>query len=97
MATKIPTTWKRPSIILLGQDGKGHPLSYWGKMEKFFSILGRCRRAAKQKGNSTEDINLFFNEAKKDDYDHFLRTVMDWFDTDPDEDEDEDEDDYNRD
>lgn len=57
-------------VKLIGEDGNA------------FSILGRCKRAmmAKDNGYTMADWDVFHAEATSGDYDHLLRTVMDWFD-----------------
>lgn len=68
---------ERPRVQLVGLDGNA------------WSILGRCRKAAK-----TDMIwnkiqwKQFEDEATSDDYDHLLRTVVKYFDLiDPDDEE----------
>ena len=55
-------------VQLSGEDGNA------------FTILGRCRKAAKRGGVSAEEIENFTNEATAGDYDHLLQTCMKWFD-----------------
>ena len=57
-------------VSLIGEDGNS------------FAILGRAMKAMRQAGLKKGEIMLFVNEAASDDYDHLLRTVMEWFDTD---------------
>jgi ABC-type sugar transport system substrate-binding protein len=61
---------KHPDITveLAGHDGNA------------FSVLGRCRKAAREAGLSEEEIATFMAEATADDYDHLLQTAMRWFD-----------------
>jgi phytoene dehydrogenase-like protein len=69
-----PTTPKYPRIKvrLTGQDGNA------------FAVLGTiravCRRAMSRGQFSHEDWDRFREEAMSGDYDHLLRTVMQWFD-----------------
>jgi len=44
-----------------------------------FSILGACSKAMKRAGRYDE-WSEFHTEATAGDYDHLLRTVMEWFD-----------------
>lgn len=44
-------------------------------------IMSRVGRALKTAGVSREEIDKFYEEAKSGDYDHVLRTVMDWVET----------------
>lgn len=55
-------------LTLVGQDGNA------------FYILGRAQRALKQAGKHAL-VKEFHNEAMAGDYDHLLRTCMEWFDT----------------
>lgn len=56
------------TVILTGEDGNA------------FSIIGRCRKAARRAGVSKEDIDVFTSEAKSGNYDNVLQTAMRWFD-----------------
>jgi hypothetical protein len=70
---------ERPQVQLVGLDGNA------------FSILGRCRSAARKIWNEAQ-WRKFHDEATADDYDHLLCTVADYFDLiDPDEEEIDDE------
>ena len=62
-------TPKHPDIIvpLTGQDGNA------------FTILGRCRAAARDAGLSDDEVAAFMDEAMAGDYDHLLQTAMRWF------------------
>jgi hypothetical protein len=64
----METATKHPNIIinLIGEDGNA------------FSILGRVSRAMKRAGIYAEYPD-FYAEATSGDYDHLLRTVMEWF------------------
>lgn len=48
-----------------------------------FSILGRCRHAARHSGSedrlSEEEFNQFYKEATAGDYNHAIQTCMRWF------------------
>ena len=63
---------------LVGEDGNA------------FAILGRVDRALQRAGYSRAARDAFLAEATSGDYDHLLRTAMDWVEE-PDEDEDDDE------
>lgn len=62
-------TPKHPEIIvtLTGHDGNA------------FTVLGRCRQAARGAALPEEEIDAFTDEATAGDYDHLLRTAMRWF------------------
>ena len=72
-------TYKYPEIQvrLVGEDGNA------------FAILGRVQRALRQHGVDTDEINAFHKEATAGDYNHLLRTCMEWVDTDTLEDDEE--------
>jgi hypothetical protein len=55
-------------VQLTGEDGNA------------FAILGRVRQALRRGGVSKEEIAAFTAEATSGDYDHLLRTVMEWVD-----------------
>lgn len=55
-------------VRLIGSDGNA------------FTILGRCSSAARKAGLDAATVGQFVNEAMNGDYDHLLRTAMDWFD-----------------
>jgi hypothetical protein len=57
----------KPPLTLTGEDGNA------------FSILGRARRAARSAGESDEQIAAFTEDAKRGDYDHLLRVVIENF------------------
>ena len=63
-------TPKYPEITveLIGHDGNA------------FTVLGRCRKAAREAGLSEDEIATFMTEATAGDYDHLLQTAMRWFD-----------------
>lgn len=54
------------TVELLGGDGNA------------FSILGKVRRALREGGVPSNEIEAFGKEAMSSDYDHLLRTVMQW-------------------
>jgi hypothetical protein len=56
------------TVTLSGHDGNA------------FTVLGRCREAARRSGLSAEEITQFTDEAMQGDYDHLLQTAMRWFD-----------------
>ena len=60
--------YKYPDITvrLVGEDGNA------------FAILGRVRKALSRAGVSSEEINLFMQEATAGDYDNLLQTCMEW-------------------
>jgi hypothetical protein len=43
-----------------------------------FMIIGRVSRALRHAGASREEISRFRDEAMSGDYDHVLRTCMEW-------------------
>jgi hypothetical protein len=53
-------------VTLVGQDGNA------------FFILGKVRRALKANGVPITKVDEFYKEATSSDYDHLLRTCMDW-------------------
>lgn len=67
MATE--TKFPNITVKLVGEDGNA------------FAILGRVRLAMKLAGVSSDDIDAFTKEATSGDYDHLLRTVMRWVET----------------
>jgi len=64
---------ERPELRLVGEDGNA------------FAILGRAGRVARQARWSQEEIDAYINEATAGDYDHLLRTTVEYFDCDRDE------------
>ena len=59
---------KYPEVVVEILDGDGNA----------FSILGKVRRALRDGGVPTAEIENFCKEAMSGDYDHLLRTVMQW-------------------
>ncbi|HKZ60527.1 MAG TPA: hypothetical protein VJ547_11885 [Candidatus Thermoplasmatota archaeon] len=59
---------KKPRLKLVGKDGNA------------FMILGLAFRALKAAGYTPEEIAKFKAQATASDYDHLLRTTMEWFD-----------------
>jgi hypothetical protein len=53
-------------VQLVGGDGNA------------FAILGRVRREMRRAGVPKSEIDEFVNEATSGDYDHLLRTCMEW-------------------
>ena len=53
-------------VELVGQDGNA------------FAVLGAVRKELRRNGISDDEIKEFFDEATAGDYDHLLRTVMEW-------------------
>lgn len=72
MKTKTPR-YPHVNVRLVGADGNA------------FAILGRTRRALQQGGVSHDVVNRFIKDAMSSNYDHLLRTVMDWVHTDGEE------------
>jgi hypothetical protein len=58
---------EKPVVELVGQDGNA------------FAILGRCRKAARKAGWTSEQTEEFMKLAMNGDYDHLLRTAMEYF------------------
>jgi hypothetical protein len=58
----------RPQVKLTGEDGNA------------FAVLGRMREALTDAGNDPEVIAAFMKEATSGDYDHLLRTCIEWAD-----------------
>lgn len=54
------------TVKLVGEDGNA------------FAILGRVKRALRQGGVDTEEVNAFWAEATSGDYNHLLRTAKAW-------------------
>ena len=63
-------TPKYPDITvqLTGRDGNA------------FAVLGAVARGLRSNGVAEEDIERFHDEATSGDYDHLLRTAMQWVD-----------------
>ena len=57
----------RPQVKMVGEDGNA------------FAILGRCFKAARRAGWTEEQRNKFQKEATSRDYNHLLKTVMEYF------------------
>lgn len=57
---------QKPKVKLVGTDGNA------------FAILGKCIRALRQAGYSSDEIAKFKKEATSSDYDHLLATCMEW-------------------
>jgi len=55
-------------VPLVGEDGNA------------FAILGRVQRAMRRAGVEAEERAAFQSEATSGDYDHLIRTVMEWVD-----------------
>lgn len=62
---------KYPEVFvpLLGEDGNA------------FAIIGRALKAMRKAKLPEEEMSAFRDEATSGDYDHLLRTVMNWFET----------------
>jgi hypothetical protein len=59
---------KKPKLKLVGQDGNA------------FAIIGMARKVAQKAGWTQEQIEEYTSEATSGDYNHLLRTTMDFFD-----------------
>jgi len=57
-------------LKLIGEDGNS------------FSILGRAQRAARRAKIPGKDIQDYMDKATSGDYDHLLRTTMEYFECD---------------
>ena len=57
------------TVPLVGEDGNA------------FAILGRCQKIARQGGVPKEECDEFIAEATAGHFDHLLRTVIEWFET----------------
>jgi hypothetical protein len=53
-------------VQLVGEDGYA------------FSIMARVASALKEAGVSKEEIDTYYSESTKGDYDHLLRTATEW-------------------
>lgn len=53
-------------VQLIGNDGNA------------FSILGNVKNALRKNKVPNEEINQFIEEATNEDYNHLLRTCMNW-------------------
>jgi len=67
-ADEVAAKKARVAVKLVGADGNA------------LNLLGLCIRAARRAGWSQGVIDAFTASAKAGDYDHLLRTCMDWFD-----------------
>ena len=76
----MPDTIKHPEITLklVGEDGNA------------YAILGRAMRAMRTARLPQAEQDAFMAEAKSGDYNHLLRTCMEWFSADEEEDADDD-------
>jgi len=61
-SVKYPTI----TVQLTGKDGNA------------FSVLGEVSRGLRRAGVSDTECDQFFTEATSGNYDHLLRTVMEW-------------------
>ena len=59
---------RHPGVVveLIGQDGNA------------YAILGAVRRAMRRAGIPREEYESYFTAATSGDYDHLLRTTMEW-------------------
>lgn len=53
-------------VKLTGEDGNA------------FFILGAVQKALRKEGVSKEEIDQYYKEATSGDYNHLLRTTMEW-------------------
>ena len=53
-------------VELIGQDGNA------------FFILGRVQKALRRAGVPEEEVKQYYEEATNGDYNHLLRTTMEW-------------------
>jgi hypothetical protein len=68
MLTELEPKYPEVSVQLTGEDGNA------------FFIIARVRRALKNAGVSTDEIDQFVDEAMSGDYSNVLRTAMKWVD-----------------
>ena len=61
------TMFPQVKVKLVGEDGNA------------FAIMGRCTRAARKAGLSTQQIEEYMHEATSGDYNHLLTTTMKYF------------------
>ena len=66
---RYPEVW----VPMVGEDGNA------------FAILGRVEKALRVAGVPVGEIAIFHRDATADDYDHLLRTVMQWVSVDEEE------------
>ena len=57
----------KPEVQLIDQDGNA------------FAILAKCQSAARRAAWDERYLEEFLDEATNGDYNHLLRTVMDYF------------------
>jgi hypothetical protein len=62
MSVKYPHV----EVQLVGQDGNA------------FAVMARVSQAMRRAKVPKEEIDKFFEECKSGDYDHLLRTCMEW-------------------
>ena len=65
MATK---EYKKPKVKLTGTDGNS------------FALMGKIQQAMKRAGASAELVKEFFAKATSGDYNHLLRTCIEYAD-----------------
>jgi hypothetical protein len=66
--TTVAKPAKLAKVKLVGEDGNA------------FSILGRCKEAARKAKYTPEQIKAWQTEAMSGDYNHLLATCCEWFD-----------------
>ena len=64
--TTLPTD--RPTVTLLGADGNA------------FAVMGACKRAAREAGWTSRDIEKLLEKMTSGDYDNLLQVAMEHFD-----------------
>lgn len=63
---KVMPKYPLTEVQLVGRDGNA------------FAIMGAVGNALRAAKVSQDEINDFYTEARRGDYDHLLRTVMSW-------------------
>jgi hypothetical protein len=58
--------YPQAEVSLVGRDGNA------------FAILGAVGNALRRAGADQDEINSFYTEARRGDYNHLLQTVMSW-------------------
>lgn len=66
MSRNVEVKYPDIEVQLTGQDGNA------------FFVLGSVQKALKAAGVPKEEIDAFFNEATRGDYDALMQTVMRW-------------------
>jgi hypothetical protein len=63
--TNVPN-YPHVRVTLVGTDGNA------------FAVLGAVRKAPRRAGIAKDEIDAFYAEATRGDYDHLLQTAMRW-------------------